>query len=766
MEVHLDERIVRELKDLYKKQESEGKLSSRAQLEQYYKTFRDKFGPDTLKNLDGEALLETMHGTGNKESLAYWLEFKNDEEFPAVFGSIAGGTSFKFGLFRKKETGIWMTGSSLKPIELSLDQAIHKSRQHRDQLIAGAQLLAQMPTNGTDADYEQLQQEMKRVAPDVNDSSWGHKYFSLLFPDKLDDYHNLDYQRFHLIKLLQLPPQAEGRYVVAGRFIAIAHALDVSVNTLTSLLNARNGSPHRYWRIGTRGGINNQSYWEQMRDGNYCAIGWAESADLSAITNDEAGKQMLRTVLQKAYPDKLAAEIGKATKQIFDFRWSIAKGDLILASDGAKVLGIGRVTGTAGYEYDPSSGFPHRRPVEWLSLEEWQQPDFEGKLTTLHQMRKDVNLIQAEKRVLNWPPIIIKLPPLPYLTGIPGRIQSVLERKGQVILYGPPGTGKTYWAQRTAYELAARGSFNTTLEQLTPEQRSSILGTDQASSGKVRTCCFHPAYGYEDFLEGFRPEATNSHMQFVPRPGIFKQLCQDAMKAPKEKFYLIIDEINRGEIPRIFGELLTVLEKDKRGKSILLPLTGKPFQVPDNVYIIGTMNTADRSIALLDTALRRRFGFIELLPDTEPIKNTALAGIPLGPWLDSLNRRIREHVGHDARNLQIGHAYLLEKGQPIADFATFTQVLQDDILPLLEEYCYEDYTKLEKIMGSDLVDAREQKIRHELFDGSQQADLVRALLAPCDDITTSAQAIAAEVKTIEAQSDADNGDDTSGDQGA
>src|SRR4051794_29880982 len=100
MEVHLDERIIQKLKDLYKKQESEGKLSSHAQLEQYYKSFRDKFGPDRLNNLDGEALLETMHGAGTKASLAYWLEFKNDEEFPAVFGSIAGGTSFKFGLFR------------------------------------------------------------------------------------------------------------------------------------------------------------------------------------------------------------------------------------------------------------------------------------------------------------------------------------------------------------------------------------------------------------------------------------------------------------------------------------------------------------------------------------------------------------------------------------------------------------------------------------------------------------------------------------------
>ncbi len=135
MELDLDERLVRELEGLYKKQESEGKLPSRAQLDQFYKTFRDKFGPDQIKNLDGEALLETIHGQGNKESMAYWLEFKNDDEFPAIFGSIAGGSSFKFGLFRKKETGIWTSGTPQRPIELSIEQAIAKAREHRDQLV-------------------------------------------------------------------------------------------------------------------------------------------------------------------------------------------------------------------------------------------------------------------------------------------------------------------------------------------------------------------------------------------------------------------------------------------------------------------------------------------------------------------------------------------------------------------------------------------------------------------------------------------------------
>jgi 5-methylcytosine-specific restriction protein B len=133
----LDERIAQELIERKKSMESDGKLLSPEQLRQYYATFRNRFGPDKLRNLDGEALLELMHSHRNKDSLVYWLEFKDDEEFPARFGSIAGGSAFKFGLFRKSETGIWMTGSPIKPVELSVEQAISIARKHRDQLLSG-----------------------------------------------------------------------------------------------------------------------------------------------------------------------------------------------------------------------------------------------------------------------------------------------------------------------------------------------------------------------------------------------------------------------------------------------------------------------------------------------------------------------------------------------------------------------------------------------------------------------------------------------------
>ncbi len=315
----------------------------------------------------------------------------------------------------------------------------------------------------------------------------------------------------------------------------------------------------------------------------------------------------------------------------------------------------------------------------------------------------------------------------------------MLERKGQVILYGPPGTGKTYWAERTVLDLASYSLSGKPFDQLSDSEKAVVVGGPDPL-GNVRICCFHPAYGYEDFIEGYRPDLHEGRMSFVLRDGIFKQLCRDAEEHPERPFYLIIDEINRGDIPRIFGELLTIIEKDKRGKAVVLPLSRSAFRVPPNVFLIGTMNTADRSIALLDTALRRRFGFIELMPDVSLLDQASISEIPLGLWLEALNRRICENVGRDARNLQVGHSFLFDGGKPVKDAARFFQIVRDEIIPLLEEYCYEDYDALHSILGGGLVDLTNQTIRHDLFEEAKRQDLIQALLAPCPDILTSLKA--------------------------
>src|SRR5205085_9649581 len=141
------------------------------------------------------------------------------------------------------------------------------------------------------------------------------------------------------------------------------------------------------------------------------------------------------------------------------------------------------------------------------------------------------------------------------------------------------------------------------------------------------------------------------------------------------------------------------------------------------------------------TALRRRFGFVELMPDASVLSGASAGGVPLGPWLVALNDRLRTHLGRDARNLQVGHAYLLEDGRAVTDFSRFVRVLAEDLVPLLEEYCYEDYGALARILGPSLVDESQQRIREDLFVPAKRPDLVQALLELAPEIVTAAAAI-------------------------
>ena len=530
---------------------------------------------------------------------------------------------------------------------------------------------------------------------------------------------DIGYLRFHLIKLLQTPPQENNKDVYISLFEEIAQELGINRHELMAVLDEMNGQPHRYWRIGTTEGGKGESVWDYMKDGNYVSIGWVELGDLSDITHDEAGKEEIKERLDDVGYDSTGGNLSPP----FKFATEIREGDLILASRGLTALGLGRVVGSYYYKNNDADPWPHRLPVEWISLEEWTLPRGNTLQPTLYEIKNVTNLIEIEGRIINLRPRLFTTLP----SKIVGRIQSILERKGQVILYGPPGTGKTYWAEKAGCELAAQSNFNMGFDQLSANQKSLITG-DGESFGSVRTSCFHPAYGYEDFIEGYRPEQADSQMIFSLRDGVFKGLCKDALDNPQTSFYLIIDEINRGDIPRIFGELMTIIEKDKRGKSITLPISGEQFKVPINVFIIGTMNTADRSIALLDAALRRRFGFIELMPDPSVLRGATIGGIHLGRWLEALNQRICKNVVRDARNLQIGHSYLLrDDGTPIDDFSEFARALHEDIIPLLEEYCYEDYRTLEKILGLGIVEANDQRIRHELFRLSEHEKLLKVL---------------------------------------
>lgn len=243
---------------------------------------------------------------------------------------------------------------------------------------------------------------------------------------------------------------------------------------------------------------------------------------------------------------------------------------------------------------------------------------------------------------------------------------------------------------------------------LLAERDPKIASFAEPSVQPLTRITFHPSYTYEDFIEGFRPTRTSTGMlELALTDGIFKRVCKAASADPGRRYVVLIDEINRGNIPKIFGELITLIERDKRALTVQLPQSGDEFAVPANLLIIGTMNTADRSIHLLDTALRRRFSFIELLPDGELLAGSTAGPLALDVFLDNLNDRIRQRVG---REKQVGHAMFFDNNGEVIDTAEgFAAVFRHELLPLLQEYLYEDYKQLAVLLGP-VIDTEAERL--------------------------------------------------------
>jgi len=218
---------------------------------------------------------------------------------------------------------------------------------------------------------------------------------------------------------------------------------------------------------------------------------------------------------------------------------------------------------------------------------------------------------------------------------------------------------------------------------------------------------FDQSYSYEDFVEGLRPVSdADGNVRYEVKDGVFKRLCRRAQQDPSRTYALVIDEINRGNISKVFGEWITLIEPDKRlGAAneikVTLPYSGEEFGVPANLLIIGTMNTADRSIALLDVALRRRFTFVELMP--QPKLLGEVAGVPLGQLLTALNRKLEAYLDRDQ---QIGHSYFMG----LNDVADLRFAWEHKVMPLLQEYFYGDGEKLEAILGKKFVQTQTIKL--------------------------------------------------------
>ena len=397
---------------------------------------------------------------------------------------------------------------------------------------------------------------------------------------------------------------------------------------------------------------------------NRIMIGWADVPGLDRITDKSDLKQVL---VEAGY------DYRKTPGHVWCFFQQMRIGDYVLCSEPSNFY-IARVEG------DPKSDETcYYRSVQWLNRKksfpkEHLPEDWQGKKLVRGEVCKELGKVTAER-------------------------EDLLSSLGHdhplnTILYGPPGTGKTYATLRRCVEIC---------DGKTPADDGEVQSRygELVKEGRVKFVTFHQSYGYEEFVEGLRPETDpkTGHLRLVANCGVLKQIAEEA-RGKSEQYVLVIDEINRANISKVLGELITLLEEDKREEAkhelaVTLPHSRKPFTLPNNLHFLGTMNTADRSIALLDTALRRRFTFEELPPEPRELK--PVDGINLEGVLRTINKRLEYLIDRDHL---VGHAWLM-RAQTKADV---DDVMRHKIIPLIVEYFYDDWQKVVAVLGDGFFD--------------------------------------------------------------
>ena len=668
-----------------------------------YRQFQGLYSPERLRSLSDEDLLGYIFLGVNDRSLCNALEF--DAQY-TQFGSIAGGTAYKYNLFYSRNEETWKTSfGEGGQRSVSQDEALEIGRQIRDALVAGADVIANHEALTTVNDYNNLLTALNAVIPQYITKMWFLKYYHMMFPHILPNFYNEAWQKHILCNLNIIPSDVQ--FIRMGQIGTFINECGISSIVFSKIIFENIGSPKTFYRIGTG---DNGVYFDEWHRNNYIAIGWNELGDLTAAYQEDADSKAIITDALKSqwnYDNRLAS---RKYGEINSFYSAVADTTYAVAMSGQKILGIGIITG--GYFFDENKDYGHCRPVRWLKVFDEGKTlpvEGEGKLTTFYELKNSENLCYLYSLLHGRDEVVVDaieesavehVRPIRFETGL----ASAQPRNR--ILFGAPGTGKSFTLNREKNLLLADG-------------------------GEYERVTFHPDYSYANFVGTYKPVPCKDSdgkdaitYSYVPGPFMrtyVKALQNSRTDAPKP-FLLVIEEINRANVAAVFGDVFQLLDRgddevseypiqasEDIKKYLAGELGGNPddyaeIRIPDNMFIWATMNSADQGVFPMDTAFKRRWDFTYLgIDDSEAGIVGKKVVLGQGDYRRIVEwNALRKAINNELLTYKVnedklmGPYFISKKNLPegeMIDSAVFTRIFKNKVIM----YLFDDAAKQKRI---------------------------------------------------------------------